>query len=345
MQITVGDLNRLQDVRHTSHADGILSVYLPIDPVVAPHRGYVADLMNTLRELRDKAPPSVVGRLDEEAARVLAFVRTEYVPNGSCLMIFSSMPADIWEVFSFQLPVKALARFGEKPYFLPVAALSEDFAPTMVALVDHREARFYSLRLGELLGEKHFSSDVMGYSRQGGWAAFRFEKERQHDIGEHLRRVVEALKTSDDAAPFENLLLAGTDETTHALTALLPHELQHKLTGTFRAEMFATDAQLIDSARGVLATKERERELDLTQRLIQTALEGGQAALGLDETLQMLREGRARSLVLSEDAAFGAEGETAYALAESAGLPVEFVHAEAAVLLEPYAGLAAQLRY
>jgi len=345
MWISAEDLRRLEDLRSASSTHGILSLYLPIDPAVAQHHGHIAALMNVLRELRQTAPATVAARVEEEAAKVLSFARDDYVPHGSCLIVFSSLPAKLWETFSFQLPSPALARFGERPYLLPIAAFSEDYSPAMVALVDHQEARLYSLRLGELLECTRVSTDVPGHNRQGGWAAAHYERDRQHHMDDHLRSVAEALQASDGDAPFEYLVLAGTNEITHALSALLPQGLRDKLAGDFAAEMFASDAMILDSARDVIARKERGRERGLIERLIQTALEGGRSALGVDETLQTLREGRARSLVLSESAAFQPTGETAYTLAEANGLPVEMVHGEAAALLEPYGGIAAELRY
>ena len=345
MRIDATDLLRLEQVRSTSSPQGILSVYLPVEAAVALHHGHIASLMNILRELREAAPAPALERIQEESAKVLSFVRGGYMPHGSGLVMFSSLPTNIWEAFSFQLPVPALARFGERPYLLPLAALSEDFAPAMVVLVNHQEARLYSLRLGELLERQRISTNVPGYQRQGGWSAFRYEHDRQHHIEEHLKHVVDALQSSDKDDPFQYLVLAGAGETTHALEAVLPPSLSRKLAGSFAGEMFASDADIVDSARSILAAKERTSERELTERLILTALDGGHAALGKDETLQTLREGRARSLVLSARVAFQTLGETAYALAESNGLPVEVVHGEAEDLLEPYDGLAAELRY
>lgn len=345
MKLEQADLRRIKTLRQFADDSGVLSVYLPIDPATALHHGYVPQLMDVLQELRDKASKEQRERIQDEAEAVLAYVRGDYTPHGTALAVFSCLPAKLLEAFSFQLPVPALSRFDTHPFLQPVDEWLDDYPAALVALVSHEEARIINIELGEFVDAQHIRSDVPGRQRQGGWAAFKYQRDHEHHIEEHLKRVAAAIKTSAAKHRVEYVVLAGTDEVTHALAGVLPERVRARLAGSFRGEMFASEAELVDRAREVIEKAERARERAVAEQLVELALAGGKAALGTDETLQMLREGRARSLVIAEGAFGTPAGEQAAALAWQNGIELEVVHGVAEAALAPYDGIAAALRY
>ena len=345
MRFDSADLAEIQRLRGRTIAEGVISAYCPIDPAVALHHGHVPRLMDIFRALRESAPAADIGRIDEEAEHILSYVREQYTPHGSALIVFSSAPAGLFRSFSLQVPVPALARFGPRPFLAPLDADLEDLPPTAVVLADHEEARFFSLVLGQLENRRRFRDSVPGRQRQGDWHAARYERDHAQHIRTHMKNVVKALVELDREQPFERLIIAGTDETSHALTDLLPPSLSERLAGTFRAEMFAPDANVLEKARDVLEASERERERRAVESLVESCLGGGRAALGVDDTLKALREGRVHSLVVSERSYYSPNGEAAASLAWDSGAAVQVVHGEAEELLAPYGGCGAVLRY
>jgi peptide subunit release factor 1 (eRF1) len=301
--------------------------------------------MDLLKPLYDGVDPALSARVEEEAQRALAYVRDEFTPHGVTLALFSCSPAGIWATLNLQLSTPPIARFGPHAYLAPLNALLEDYPSAVAVVADHKEARIITITLDEFADSKRRTSDVPGRQRQGGWSAFRYERDRQSHIETFNKRIVETLTQLARGAPFQYLALGGTDETTHAISALLSPGLREKLTGTFRAEMFATDADIVDKVQRLIETTEREQERALVEVLIDTALAGGQAALGVEETLQTLREGRAHSLVVGFGTYNSPNGNLAVQLAEQTNAQVEVAHDEAEELLTPYGGLAARLRY
>jgi len=344
MRIEPADLQAIQSLRGVSDARGILSVYLPIEPGRGITHGHAPQLMDLLKPLSETSPGQVE-RITEESQRVLAYLRDEFTPHGATLALFSGTPAGVWAAIELQLSVPPLARFGPQPYLAPIDALLEDYPPAVAVLAAHNEARIIHLKLGELAASSRLTGDAPGRQRQGGWSAFKYERDRQEHIEAFFRRIVETVAQVVRDDPFEYLALGGTDETTHALASALTPALQDKLAGTFHAEMFASDADVVDKVLPLIDGAERKQERELVQSLIDTALAGGQAALGVDETLQTLREGRAHSLVVGAGTYNSANGNLAVQLAEQTNAPVEVAHDEAEALLEPYGGLAAKLRY
>jgi peptide subunit release factor 1 (eRF1) len=345
MKLHPDDLKTIRALRGVSDARGILSVYLPIQPGRGVTHGHAPELMDLLKPLDAGASTDVKARIEEESARALEYLRGDFRPSGATLALFSCTPAGIWAALHLQLPSPAVARFEAQPYLAPIDALLEDNPAAVAVLADHKEARFISMRLGELAGSERRTSDVPGRQRQGGWSAFRYERDRVSHIDAFNKRIVEKLTQMERDQPFQYLALGGTDETTHAIAGILPPSLASRLAGTFRAEQFATDAEVVDKAQSLVAAAERAQEQALVQRLIEDALAGGQAALGVEETLQTLRDGRVHALVLAAGVYDSAVGNQALELAAQTGAPVEIARGEAEALLEPYGGFAARLRY
>jgi hypothetical protein len=301
--------------------------------------------MDLLKPVSDSAHGDAKQRVEAEAQRVLAYVRDEYTPHGATLAVFSSTPAGVWAAIELALEVPGLARFGTEPYLAPIDALLEDYPTAVAVLADHNEARILTIKLGEYAGSSRLTGDAPGRQRQGGWSAFRYERDRVRHIETFNKRIVDALGDLDRESPYQYLVLGGTDETTHALASALSPGLHSKLAGNFRLEMFATDTEITDAAKPLVDAAERAQERALVQSLIDTALAGGQAALGVDETLQTLREGRVHQLVVAAGVHYTANGRDAVGLAEQTDASVEIAHDGAEVLLEPYGGFAARLRY
>jgi peptide subunit release factor 1 (eRF1) len=301
--------------------------------------------MDTLRDLREGLSEQQGQQLQEEAERTLGFLRDEWSPSGRTLALFSSSSRDVLEALSLQVALPALARFEGAPYLTPLDAAIEDSARLGVVVIGEREARILTTFLGELTSSDHTRDDVMGKQRQGGWAAFRFEREHAYDVQEHLRHVARAVQEQAAALPFGYLVIGGTGETVSAFRAALSPDLQARVAGTFAAEMFATDQELIDLALPIAEAAERQEEAALVRRIMERAMAGQAAALGWDETLQTLKDGRVHRLALGAANLGTSRGDRALALAWKTGAEVEFVRGEAEALLADNGGVGALLRY
>ncbi len=342
MRLDQADEQRLRRLRRLPEGAPVLSVYMEIDPDWALHHGYGAKLLDVLKPLKEEG--SEAG-LDAEIAEVLAFVRDDFRPSGRSLIIFSSKPRRLWEVFALQVPVMSIARYRPRPYLAPLLSALDDYPRAAIVLVDIEKARLFSALMGEIEAGYRVRDLVPRKQRQGGWSAFKYQRDRDVHIKEHLQNVARWIGEQDRELPFERLVLGGTEDTTAALAKLLPKAMQAKLVGTFRAEMFASDEDVIKAGMRVVEEAERVEEEDVVRKLIETALAGGQAALGREETLQTLSEGRAHRLVVAAGRLGTPEADRAVTLAWDTDAELEVVHGPAEADLSRYEGLGAVLRY
>jgi len=345
MKLKTDDELKIRRLRRLSQGQPILSVYLETEPGLALHHGHVATLMDIFRELRERTADEDQAGLAVETDRALAFVREDYIPSGRTLAVFSSRPRRIFEALSIQLPLLVGARFGPRPYLTPLELALEDHPRVAVALVSEEEVRLMTIVLDEIESEHRVKEQVPGRQRQGGWSAFKYQRDRERHIREHFRHVVGELRELQKKLPYERLVIAGTDEATAAMVKLLPIGLSKKLAGTFREEQFGASAELAKRAALVADEAERAEELQLAEEIRDRALAGGMAALGWDETLQTLTEGRVHRLAISASELGSKEADNALDLATDSDALIEVVHGAAEEVLAPHRGIGALLRY
>ena len=338
-QDTIQRLRRLRDGR------AVLSVYLETEPGLALHHGHVSALMDVLRDLRERIPDDQQNALSIEAERVLGFVRETYVPGGRTLVLFSSRPRRLFQTLSLHLPLHTLARFASRPYLLPLDLALEDHPRIAVALVGEEKTRLLTTVFDEIESERETKDHVPGRQRQGGWSAFKYQRDRERHIQTHFAGVVDELRLLARSAPYKWLVLAGTDEATSAVATLLPRALKSRLAGRFNEEHFETSAELAKQAARVAAAAERAEELQLATRIKDQAYAREPAALGWDATLRALAEGRVHHLAISAAELNSSDADRALDLASETGAQVEVVHDAAAELLAPHRGIGALLRY
>ena len=338
-QDTIRRLRRLRDGRP------VLSVYVETEPGLALHHGHEAALMNVLRDLAATVPEDQQASLAREADRVLDFVRGDYVPSGRTLIVFSSTPRRLFRPLTLHLPLRTLARFAPKPYLLPLDLALEDHPRVAIALVGEEKTRLLTTVLDEVESERETREHVPGRQRQGGWSAFRYQRDRERHIREHFVGIVDELRQLQKDSPYKWLVLAGTDEATGSVTKLLPRSLKSKLAGTFAEESFETTAELARQGILIAAQAERAEELEVATRVKDQAYARGKGTLGWDTTLRALAEGRVHLLAISVTELSSPDADRAVDLALDSRAAIEVVHGDAAEVLAPHRGIGALLRY
>jgi hypothetical protein len=343
--MTIEHQDTIRRMRRLREGSAILSVYLETQPGLALHHGHIAALMDVLRDLRERTAEEQQEALAAETERLLAFVREDYIPTGRTLVVFSSRPRRLFETVSLHLPLATWARFAGRPYLTPIDIALDDHPRVAVALVGEEKTRLLTCVLSEIESQRSTIEHVPGRQRQGGWSAFRYQRDRERHIQEHFKAVVGELRDLQKAAPFKWLVLAGTDDATAAVGKLLPHGLKAKLAGRFNEPHFETDADLAKRALELADEAERAEELVLATRIRDASYAMGPAELGWDTTLRALSEGRVHQLAISAGELRSADADRAVELAFESGAQVEVLHGDAEEVLTPHRGIGALLRY
>jgi len=306
-------------------SDGVLSVYLDVDPSEMQREGFEAALLDLWKPLRaELRDTDLVDRLEEEIDRVNTYVRDWDEPPGRSVAMFSSAPGDVFVPVALDVPVLAGARFGSRPYLLPLIAALDEHERYCVALVDRERARFLTVWMGRIEQRSEFEDPLPGrvtggrwltgagqrtrrdvapqgpgrvHSDQGGWA-----RHVEWHIHLHMQRVIDEMWRLSRRGAFDRLIIGGPPEAMAALRPMLPRSLAAKVAGEFAGEMFASDEAIVSRVRGIEEHAERANEAALVREILERSPKGGLAVTGWDETLTALCEGRVHQLVLIEGA-------------------------------------------
>jgi peptide chain release factor subunit 1 len=282
----------------------VLSIYLSFEPSGGERRDIHAALEDALVSLEGQSlDERSRARLAEEGELAKAYLQRGFALHGRSVIIFSCKPRKLWEVFQLQVPVHPLARFSDRPAVAPLAALLDAHERYAVVLADKDRARILHVYLGQVEHEIDVADGYPGRSRKGGWSEARYSRHRETHLHAHLLRAMEQLLDEERRHPFDRLVVGGPDEARSAFLAVLPRSLRSRVAGTFAAEQFRSDFDVVERVRAIEETAHGKAKVHEVSDLLDTARAGGPAVLGWDETLQALGEGRVHRLVLVDGAA------------------------------------------
>jgi peptide chain release factor subunit 1 len=200
------------------------------------------------------------------------------------------------------LPVAVPDRlsFESHPLITPLLSLLDDLERYVVALVDKESARLLTVFESRIESVEAFSDDVPGKHDQGGPAQARLQRHHDDHVLQHVKRVVQRLSEGLRQREFDRLILAGPEEATARVRERLPHELARRLVGTVPAEMFATDADILQKTLEIEQRAERESEEGLATTVIDAAKSNGPGACGITATLEAVWLRQVLRLVLAD---------------------------------------------
>ncbi|HEU4759748.1 MAG TPA: Vms1/Ankzf1 family peptidyl-tRNA hydrolase, partial [Dehalococcoidia bacterium] len=356
--------------------DGVLSVYLRIDPALLHVRHHpVAEFKAALKLVNGRPEEERPPQLRREAERVLRYLEEDWRPEGKGLAIFASNPLNLWEVVPLHVSLPNAVYFADTPSVHILAALIDEYERYATVVVDKEDAHLYIIHMGEIERQAEvFDPDVPGRHDQGGWAQARYQRHTGFHVHEHLKHVLQRLERYYYAQPFDRLILGGPEEALGEFEKMLPPVLRERLIGTFHVAAKSPPQEILARAATVFEAYERAQEETLVSRIIDNAEAGGPGVVGLAPTIEALNEGRVHQLVVADGVtAAGAECLNCGLLIDRPGEPcpacgaatcelpdlveravqrvyennggVEVVFARAAEWLESRGGIAAELRF
>jgi peptide subunit release factor 1 (eRF1) len=113
--------------------------------------------------------------------------------------------------------------------------------------------------------------------------------------------VAELATTFCEKGRCSRIILGGTDENLTQFQGMLPKEMQEQVVGSIPLDMAASKTEVLDRSLEVIQEVDRRRKEELVEQLITAATsKGGHGAIGLDDTLAAVQEGRAHILIVAE---------------------------------------------
>jgi peptide chain release factor subunit 1 len=283
----------------------VLSVYLGLDPARHVRRSHRIAFEDLVRETRERLEGPAREAFVQEAARVRTWLEGQEPPRGRGLALFSCSSRELWEAHVLAVGVDDHLAFEARADVAPLLGVLDEHERFAIALVDKERARLFVIFAGEIEEMDVLKDFVPGKHDQGGYSQPNYQRHHDAHVFRHLKRVVEHLAHLLRRRRFDRLIVAGPEEATSELRRLLPRMLALRLAAVVPGEMFATDAEVLDTALEIERRLERETEARLLDELLETAGAGGPATCGVVPTLDALWFDAVQTLVVSADVHVG----------------------------------------
>ena len=358
------DLNEIKQLVEMD-SQAILSLYLRVDPALdenqAPTPAWRIWLKNALRDLDKTVPADQQTQWITLRDQAVQFLSSYGNHTKGLVLFFGEGIAKTYE-----LPIRPEqndAKFGE-PLIAPLLWILDEYERYLIVLVDKEEAHFLSTYLGTIEREEAMASDrfsfdfrektlmprptgtdagggqITGGSHRDAFAdkMDAFIAKFHHDVADRIDRLMGQIGA-------DRVIIGGSEQSAQAIARSIHDTTRQHLAGVAAIPFELGDAEVMNRVIPVALNYERQKEIEIVNRVIDWAKSGGRAVLGSEDVQKALNEQRVELIVAPwppEDTA-KLDAMTVAALRNNS--PVELVGGEAAERLRENGQIAAQLYF
>jgi peptide chain release factor subunit 1 len=287
-----------------------ISVYLDLDPSVAPTAGDAASRINSLLhdgEQRTEANRELTREqrdaLRADLIRIREFFHAEFDRDGARgLALFCAGLDNFWHPLPLADPIADRINVAREFYLSPLVPLVGRGDGALVAFVSRERGDVYRLRSGRLEELAHQFDDAPGRHDQGGWSQARYQRHIEKLVGDHFRRVADLLDRQVRRLHGPRIVVVAADENRADFDDVISNEVKSAIVGWAQAEAHATPAELLEAAQPVLEEWHAKQERDAAERWREEVGRGARAVGGWSDTLEAASDGRVE-LLLCQDGA------------------------------------------
>ncbi len=282
-----------QVVEFENHEHPVLSVYLHVDPQRRTVDSYRLALRNLLNQAHkaDKA----------DLERIQNYIEMGYNRQGRSIAMFSCAAVNFWWAHSFQAPLEDKVFVFYRPYVRPLAKLLDTYERYGVIHVDQEGARLYLFHMGDLESVEGYFGEEIKLHRAGGWSSQQYQRQEAQQARQNLQDAAELAETFYRETETRRLILAGTEKNVARFKELLSHRLRSIVVGQINAGTNAVPNEIRDEALKLVQKAADIEANTLATQVVTAARKGGNAVLGLAETLTAVQSGRASHVVVLAD--------------------------------------------
>lgn len=287
-----------------------ISLYLDLDPSVAPTAGDVAARASALLSEGERAIATHSelthdqrAGLKDDFERIRRYIVDDFDRQGTRgLAIFAGGLDNLWEVLRLTESVSDAVRVGSVLHLAPLVPLVGRGEGALVAAVSRERGEVYRLRDGRLHELVDEGEEQPGRHDQGGWSQANFQRHIEELAAEHMRRVAGALNRQVRRLHGPGVVVVCPEPMRREFEQLLSHEARAALAGWTQAEAHATPAQLHELAVPLLDEWRAREEAAALERWREEAGRNGRAAAGWKSVLEAASDGRVELLLFQEGA-------------------------------------------
>ncbi len=257
------------------------------------------DMAKTIRAKNEEK-----SSVDDSLRRIQDYLRFEFRRNDkNGLALFTSLDAQLWEVFQLPEPVPDALVIESHPYVKPLFAILDRYRRFCIVLIDQRKARILELFLGEIEEIREIEGNTLHQVKTSGWKGYG-EKIHHHieeSITRHFREVADTLLALLRENHFDFLLLGGTEENVSAFLPFLHTSLKEKIIGTLPVDYKADIQEILRLGKKAERKEKEERVGKILKRILEEKTKEGLVSVGLPSVLNALNFAAIQVLLVAEE--------------------------------------------
>jgi peptide subunit release factor 1 (eRF1) len=230
--------------------------------------------------------------------------------NSPGLALFSCHGADFWQDFHLPHPPRNRLLFDHNPYIRPLSLILGRYHRVCVFLIGRREARWFSVYMGEITPLDSLTSDVPPKVKEGGFegtAAKRIERHAEAHLLDHFKKSSQRTFDIFKKDQFDWLMLGCEDNYFSDLELYLHRYLLDRLKGRLKAKPSDTTDRILKEAVELEERINADDEQAWVKKYVAELEKGGRAVSGIKETLRALNKVEVQSLLVTHN--FSAPGK------------------------------------
>jgi peptide chain release factor subunit 1 len=286
-----------------------ISLYLNLDPSVAPTAADVATRVRSLLDNGSKSHGATRGDLAHEVRlglrsdfeRLQRFFQSEFARDGAHgYAIFVAGLDNVWSAVPLPVSVPDAIRVADDFLLAPLVPLVGRGEGALVALVNREQGRVYALRGGRLEEIANKTEEAPRRHDQGGWSQANFQRHIDNLAQEHFKTVAEELERHFRRLQRPRVVVACPEEVRHEFADVLSTQVEDAIIGWAAVEQHAGPAELREVVVPLLERWRSERVDTVVERWREEAGRGARAAAGWAQTLEAASDARIELLLYSD---------------------------------------------
>lgn len=312
-------------------------------------------------------------RADED--KINYFLQNEVESRAHGVAIFACSALGVFETFQSVMPFENSFGVNGYPHLKQLAIQADEYEDCLAVMLDSKKAEIFEIKLGGFIMNKSIVKHaVHRFHKQGGWSQMRYQRHIENQKDNHYSKVAEVVAQYSDEKNYSNIILIGQHSEVQRFMEKLPERVTKKVISKNTLPARENINEIIETILDDLNKSEKVRETKMVSDIINNTQAGGMMTMGIQDTINLAREGRVSTLVFAEDIVYkGWRCENCYYINKQQHIPgcpkcngntkntdlvedairltlkdrgtVEVVKNESAYELERHEGIGAILRY
>ena len=297
--------NRLRELATRESRGPFLSLYLDTQRGDDAQKDRVrVFLKNETHRIRENLEGNGHDHEIERGIRQIeSYMENDLQPETRGVAIFSCPTEDVFIPLQLPVAVRPELTIGARPHLRQLAALRKQHPRVVLAMIDAKSARLFTLEFGKILRALDLTDPEMPRRHdQGGWSQANMQRHVQDHIDRHHKEVAEIVARMVERNQYEYVILSGQERSLANFRSQLPKKVDEKIIGTLRLDIRSSEDDALSACRTIIEAQQLLELRDRIGELEEAARSAGRGAIGVGPVIDAVNQRRLLRLFVMENA-------------------------------------------